>query len=82
MNEPTAIDQDVLALKNEHPHIWKGASEVYWYYKLLKELRELRLVLTKPHKHTTDHVLKQIAAICLNWLEMRVAETPDGRRRP
>ncbi len=71
---PTVLE--VLALKDQHKATWRRRPETFWLARLVAEVGELSLALlgtepTKPHLHTPDSELKQIAAIAMNWLEMR-----------
>lgn len=62
---------DVIALKEAYKNHWRDMPESYWFMRLAEELGELGGVLAGNHDDTVEHELKQIAAICLNWLEMR-----------
>ena len=50
---------------------WRGEDEVHWYSQLLMEVGGLGRSLGGDLEETPDSKLKQIAAICINWLEMR-----------
>ncbi len=68
--------QEALRLKEQHRATWRDEPETYWLARLIAEIGELSLALcgdkpTKPHHHNPDMELAQIAAIVLNWLEMR-----------
>lgn len=61
----------VLDLKEQHKATWRDLPESYWFHRLMQEVEELGLSLANNHKDPPEWELKQIAAICLNWLEMR-----------
>lgn len=63
----------VLELQRKHQDTWRDRPESYWFQRLAQEMGELGSSLADDHEHTPDHELEQIAAICLNWLEMREA---------
>ena len=61
----------VTRLKVKHAKTWREEPETYWFRRLVEEICELSDALDGTHEHTPDVELMQIAAICLNWLEMR-----------
>lgn len=61
----------VIRLKKKYEEYWRDKPESYWFAKLIQECGELGSSLVGDHGDTPDHELEQIAAICLNWLEMR-----------
>lgn len=65
----------VLSLQHRHCKTWRGQHELYWFTQLIEETAELGNALVGEHEHDPDYELTQIAAICLNWLDMR-----QGRR--
>lgn len=67
-------------LKYQHRTTWRGESESYWFARLVEEVGELGGALVGNHNDTPDHELSQIAAIALNWLEMRAPNTGDYTR--
>lgn len=69
--EITEEEYQVLLLRHKHKHTWRGKPETYWFAALAEEFGELGSALNGKHADSTDHELRQIAAICLNWLEMR-----------
>jgi len=73
--EPGAIQKDVIALQEKHRNTWRGKAQWFWAIMLCEEFCELLLSLIGLHRHAPDVELRQIAAICMNWLEMR-----DNRR--
>lgn len=62
----------VSVLQEEHRETWRDKPESYWYMRLGEEFGELGASLAGDHEHSPDWELQQIAAICLNWLEMRL----------
>lgn len=62
----------VYELKKKHETTWREKPESYWFARMVEEVGELAGALKGTHEHTPDWELSQIAAICLNWLEMRV----------
>jgi len=50
---------------------WRDKDESYWFARLAEEFGELGGSLVGNHVGPVDHELRQIAAICLNWLDMR-----------
>ena len=64
----------VINLMELHRETWRDQPEDYWLARLMQEMGELAGALVESHQHTPDHELKQIAAICLNWLDMRDGE--------
>lgn len=70
----------VYELKKRHEKTWRGESEPYWFARLVEEIGELGGALVGNHEHTPDYELSQIAAIVLNWLEMRAGNKGDYRR--
>lgn len=67
----TNAEQDVLRLKDLHKDTWRNCSQWYWLRGLLEEVCELIGALLGIHHGPVDWELKQIAAIAMNWLEMR-----------
>lgn len=66
----------VWALKEQHKTTWRDQPESYWFYLLMEEVGELGASLANDHKDPPEWEMKQVAAICLNWLEMRAALNP------
>lgn len=64
-----------IELKELHKTTWRDKPEWFWFISLLEEFVELGLSLAGLHKHRPELELSQIAAICLNWLEMREERT-------
>jgi len=55
---------------NRSLNTWRSRSQLYWLWRLLGEIFELALSLVGLHKHSPEQELDQIAAICMNWLDM------------
>lgn len=75
----TKTTEAVLALQEQHKETWRGMGEHYWLARLVQEVGELASALVGDHEDPADWELTQIAAICLNWLEMR-NEQPDAEK--
>lgn len=69
--------EDVLLLKEECKDMWRDKPDGYWFARLLEEVAELSDSLLGSYNDPPQHELKQIAAICLNWLE-RLEERGRG----
>ena len=61
----------VTALAETHCRTWRDDPESVWLAGLMEEVAELAQSLEGKHEHPPETELRQIAAICLNWLEMR-----------
>lgn len=75
MNETELLEHVVSAvvdLKEYHKETWRDKPEDYWLARLMQEVGELSGTLVGSHDDSTEWELVQIAAICLNWLEMRI----------
>jgi hypothetical protein len=66
----TILDE-VLELTKKHVETWRDKPEDYWLARLMQEVGELASSLVGDHDDPPEWELKQIAAICLNWLDMR-----------
>ena len=58
-------------LATDHKDTWRNEPELRWLAGLVAEVGELADALCDRHEHSPEHELTQIAAICLNWLDMR-----------
>ena len=70
-NDMGPILKEVLSLQERHRGTWWDRHQLYWLTQLLEEVAELGNALVGEHEHDPDYELTQIAAICLNWLDMR-----------
>lgn len=61
--------ETVLAYRNNHKNLWKGRSDIYWFWRLFQEVMELLGVIIGTHNDSKEHELCQISSICLNWLD-------------
>jgi len=61
----------VNALRILHKETWRDEPESYWLARLMQEVGEAGSSLVGDHNDPLDWELAQIAAICLNWLDMR-----------
>jgi hypothetical protein len=68
------VVQEVIELKEKHCKTWRNRSQFYWTVGLLEEVAELIGALVGVHRGPVELELKQIAAICMNWLEMRLEQ--------
>ena len=66
-----AVVEEVLKIADMHQHTWRDQSETFWALGLIQEIGELSGALIGRHHHTPDMELRQIAAICINWLDYR-----------
>lgn len=69
----TYHEQQVIELRRKYSLTWRDLPEGNWSINLMEEMLELLLSLKGQHEHSPDTELTQIAAICINWLEMRGA---------
>jgi hypothetical protein len=76
MNDPLT---EVLWLRNHYSGTWRDKDESYWLARLCQEFGELASALVGDHEHSPDWELQQIAAISLNWLDMR-SQRYTGKR--
>ena len=65
------VEKSVINLATEHKRTWRDEPEEYWFFRLIQEVGELGSALANDHEHPPDWELRQIAAICINWLQMR-----------
>lgn len=70
MNNDAVLD-DVKTLQQKHRATWRDMPESYWFARLVQEIGELGSSLVGDHDDPPDWELTQIAAISINWLEMR-----------
>lgn len=63
--------KQTLEYKRKYATEWRDKSEHWWLARLQGETAELTLTLEGKHEGPMAHELRQIAAICLNWLDMR-----------
>ena len=68
------IRTDIWQLVTIYSDKWRDKPDSYWFYRLLEEVGELGASLANDHEHSPDYELKQIASICVNWLEKRNSE--------
>ena len=71
------IIADVMSLVATCDSTWHDMPEVYWLGRLMQEVSDVAVAMAgegehaAPSLHSVDFELKQIASICINWLEMR-----------
>jgi len=73
------IVKETINLKEQHKETWRDKPESYWLARLMQEVGELGSSLVGDHDDPAEWELMQIAAICLNWLEMRNPKTLPRR---
>jgi len=73
------MDERVMELIAKYKENWKGKPESFWFQRLVGEVGELGCSLAGDHEHLPEWKLAQIAAICINWLDMRKGEQ-NGKR--
>ena len=61
----------VFELTEKHKETWRNNPESVWLAGLIEEVAELAQSIGGKHEHTPEQELRQIAAIALNWLDMR-----------
>lgn len=71
--------KSVVDLAFEHRETWRDKPEDYWLARLMQEVGEAASSLVGDHDDPVEWELTQIAAICINWLEMR-RERNNGQR--
>ena len=69
---------EILALKRRYKFYWRGKPQSYWLARLQEEVAELTLTLDEQHKGPVSLELREIASICLNWLDMRGEWTEEA----
>jgi len=60
-----------LELKQKYADYWRDKDETWWLARLLQEVGELADTLSGETDDPRALELRQIASICLNWLDMR-----------
>lgn len=71
-------EAEVIYLMVEHKATWRTEPESVWFAGLVEEVAELGQSLVGKHEHPPEIELRQIAAICLNWLDMREKEQSNA----
>lgn len=71
--------KQTLELKQKYAGYWRDKDEAWWFARLLQEVGELADTLTGETNDPCALELRQIASICLNWLDMRgeLEELPE-----
>lgn len=64
------VEQEVVFLRRQHLRTWRDKPIWYWVLRLLEEVAELVLSLAGLHKGPPRWELTQIAAICINFIEV------------
>ena len=63
--------RQTLEYKRKYESYWREQPESWWLARLLQEVGELADTLTGETEDDTSLELRQIASICMNWLDMR-----------
>ena len=63
--------RDVLVYKNRFREYWTDQPDSYWFMRLMQEVGELADTFMEETQDDRAHELRQIASICLNWLDKR-----------
>ena len=74
--------RQVIALAIGHRATWRAEPESRWLAGLMAEVGELADAMHGKHEHSPDWELEQIAAIALNWLDMRDHQHETREREP
>lgn len=72
---------EIQELVERHKKVWRNEDDWFWLAGLLEEVAELGNVLAGKHADTIEWELKQIAAICINWLEMCYERKPQKQKK-
>ncbi len=67
-------ENSVVELSREYKHTWRDKPDDYWLACLMEEVGELAGALVGNHEGPVEWELKQIGAICTNWLDKRLHE--------
>ena len=70
----------VWDLQSEHVNTWRDKAEWYWFARFSEEVGELGGALVGNHEGPVEWELSQVAAIALNWLDMRADRAAKGGR--
>jgi hypothetical protein len=75
---PAAWSQ-VFELQAKHAATWRDRDESYWLAGFMGEVGELAGALVGNHVGPVEWELSQLAAIALNWLDMRAARAQAAK---
>ena len=73
-----AAELAVIEHRRRYLTMWRGKDDLYWMARLTEELGELSGALLGRHEHSPEIELRQIAGICINWLEYRASRQSVG----
>lgn len=65
--------RQVFELQAKYSTHWRLNDETYWLARFMEEVGELAGALVGNHVGPVEWELSQLAAIALNWLDMRAA---------
>ena len=71
-------EQTVMKYRRKYISHWRTRGNLYWFTHLVEEVIELGFSLVGLHKDPPELELKQIASICINWLEHRSEATNEN----
>jgi len=63
--------KQILQYRHRYRDYWRRQPEEWWLARLMQEVGELADTMTGETGDTRNHELRQIASICINWLDMR-----------
>jgi len=64
--------KQILQYKHRYWDYWREHPEEWWLARLMQEVGELADTFTGERPDDArPHELRQIASLCMNWLDMR-----------
>ena len=64
-------ETDVINYKRKYESLWRDRCDAYWLERLAQEVDELKESLNGMHGDSPEWEIRQIASICINWLERK-----------
>ena len=71
--------ETAFQLQAEHVETWRDRDESYWLARFMEEVGELAGALVGNHIGPVEWELAQLAAIALNWLDMRARAAKERK---
>jgi hypothetical protein len=71
--------RQVFELQAKYSTHWRLNDETYWLARFMEEVGELAGALVGNHVGPVEWELSQLAAIALNWLDMRAARAQAAK---
>jgi hypothetical protein len=71
--------RQVFELQAKYSTHWRLNDEAYWLARFMEEVGELAGALVGNHVGPVEWELSQLAAIALNWLDMRAARAQAAK---